>query len=295
LAGDYFVFLDMYTSVQRGVIIVWFAVIASWMQTICLHALPWAIQQVLAEDPSELDVVAFGIEMSTRYVVFVAMFLLEVLLLWLTLGHWLFDKSVVTTLSSAAFRFVAVLAVAAYGILVEAPRRQTASLSSDSVSTWPENRTIRFSGDSPSAISANSEVTPLCKADLTSWGTTIDIGMGVGGGPESTSCSTAYGLSASNPSVFRALWEDLRKLLLPFEILLVACLIAVLRNALHVVRISYPTWAQYGVLVCALGVLVAALWLTREVFGEKTSSPPTTTRKSFTDTSKSRFEMVQRV
>jgi hypothetical protein len=294
LAGDYFVYMDMYTSVQRGVIIVWFAVIASWIQTICLHALPWAIQQVLAEDPSELDIFAFGVEMSTRYLVFVAMFLLEVLLLWLTLGHWLFDGGVVKVLSSAAFRFAVVLAVVAYGILVEAPRRQASSSSSDSVSTWPENRTIQFSGDSPSAISANSEVTPLCKADFTSWGTTIDIGMGVGRGSDSTSRSTAGALSATNLSVFGALWEDLRKLLLPFEILLVACLIAVLRNALHVVRISHPTWAQCGVLVCALGVLVAALWFTREARGEKTWSS-TTTRKLFTDTNKSRFEMVQRV
>ena len=297
ITGMYLVHMERYTAIQRAVILMWFATLASLTQSVTLHAMPWAWQE-LSSPRETAPVVPFVIEISTRYVIFFFMFLLELLIVWLALGHGLFQVAWVQALASWPFRLLVVGAVVAYGCSIEAPRRQvaagedTSTLGSGSAA-WPENQSIFLA--SGSASQAVSEVTPLRKADLMSWGTTIDMAID---GSVGTPPSRQAALTTSS-SLYRDLWQDLLRLVFPLEILLVACMIAVLRNAVHMVWISHATWIQYFVLLCALGLVLFAFWLAREAAysGEQTGWTKRTDHELM-DTPGSfrmppKFEMVQ--
>ena len=260
MAGHYLVHVEQYTNVQRAVILTWFAIVASCGQTIALHALPMALQQAFVLETPTADVMAFVVEVVTRYVVFFVMFLLEIVLVWLTLGHGFFQQGIVDICASWAFRLFVLAAVVAYGWFVEGARMagdDNSTLPSRASSSWPDNQTILMTDGA-------SEATPLRKADALSWGTTIDLAIG--------NNAPAASESAALVSIYGALLQDLRKLILPWEILLVACMLAVLRNALHVVWISHATVLQGCVLACAMGLLVLTFYFYHEVCCEQTWS-----------------------
>jgi hypothetical protein len=308
VTGHYWLRMDAYTTIQRAVILLWFATLASLTQTIALHAVPWT-WEVLSSTHEPPPFMVLILEVSTRYVVFFALFLLEVLHVWLVLGHGFFQEGWISFLASWPIRIFVVAAIAAYGWYIEVPRRQqgpgeggqdeVSSWTTTGGTPWPENQSIVMTNSSnagaPSPSSA-SEVTPLRKADLLSWGTTIDLAAGHGSRGASTTTSMAS-------SVYQALWEDLVRLVFPLEILFVACMVAVLRTSLHLVWISHATWIQYGMLMCTLGLVLAAFWLAREVcFGTKGSSgnrqPQVGERATFSDVPSAtneapKFEMVQ--
>eukprot|EP00977_Amphora_coffeiformis_P024794 scaffold17205_cov186-Amphora_coffeaeformis.AAC.11 len=263
MAGHYLVHLEQYTNVQRAVILSWFAIVASCAQTIVLHALPMALQQAFVLETPTLDVLAFVGQVSARYAVFFFMFLLEIVLVWLTLGHGFFNQAVVDICASWIFRILALVAIVAYAWCIECPRSSHmmecddhSTLPSRASSSWTENQTIVLSDGA-------SEVTPLRKADAMSWGTTIDLAMGNNNNAASSTASV---------SIYGALVQDLRRLILPWEILLVACMLAVLRNALHVVWISHATVLQGCVLACAMGLLVLIFYFSHEACCEQTWS-----------------------
>lgn len=287
IASHFFVYLDHYTTVQRAVILIWFAGVASLGQTLALHAIPWTLQQAMTTTQEPADFIVFCVEMATRVVVLFAMFLMEILLVWLTFGHALLSPFFVGICANWFFRFLVVAALVVYGVWVEGPRREAQYTAVDETSTltsssWPENRSILLQA---------SEATPLRKADLMSWGTTIDLAMG-----EPVEGTT----TPSSTSVLGALLEDMSRLILPLEILFVACMLAVLRNALHVVWISHATWIQCSVLVCALGLLLVAFWFTHEACCENTWDTTSSRNRTRGDSSttaslrmRPKFEMVQ--
>jgi len=259
ISGHYLVHVEQYTNIQRAVILLWFAIVASCTQTIVLHALPMALQQAFVLETPTVDVMSFVVQVATRYVVFCAMFLLEIVLVWLTLGHAFFQQGFVNICASWIFRIIVMVAIIAYAWCVEFPRGRvmeddhSALSSSRRSSSWTENQTIVLSDGA-------SEVTPLRKADAMSWGTTIDLAMSNNNATSSTVSVSIYG----------ALVQDMRKLILPWEILLVACMLAVLRNALHVVWVSHATVLQGCVLACAMGLLLLMFYFSREACCEQT-------------------------
>ena len=297
LAGDYVVYLERYTTLQRAIILIWFATVASLGQTISLHALPWAVQQAMATTNREpVDVIVFVMDMATRFVILGIMSLMEILLAWLSLGHALFSPVVAGICANWFFRLLVVGLCLAYGIWVEYPRRDAQDATVDEMTTltsaeslWPENQSIALSS------SEASESTPLRKSDLVSWGTAIDLALGAGEPGDGTTASLSR---TSTP--LGSLYQDLSRLILPLEILFVACMMAVLRNGLRVVWISHPTWIQISVLACVMGLLAVAFWFTHEACCEKTwADSSTKSRKNdeFWGTASLRvrpkFEMVQ--
>mgnify|MGYP005844947413 CR=1 FL=1 len=261
MAGHYLVHVEQYTNVQRSVILAWFAIVASCAQTIVLHALPTALQQAFLLETPTLDVMAFIGQVAARYLVFFVMYLLEIVLVWLTLGHGFFQQGVVDICASWIFRTLVLAAIVAYAWYIECPRsmeddHSTLPSSRSLSSSWTENQTILLSDGA-------SEVTPLRKADAMPWGTTIDLAIGHNNNAASSTASV---------SIYSVLVQELRKLILPWEILLVACMLAVLRNALHVVWISHATVLQGCVLACAMGILVLIFYFSREACCEQTWS-----------------------
>ena len=292
LAGQYLVEIERYASTQRAIILFWFATVASLVQTISLHALPWGLQQVTSPEPSG-SFLNFLAESGARCIVFFFMFLLEVLLIWLTFGRGIFRNGIVNFCSSILYRLLVLAAVVAYGWKIEGPRRSNyeesiadaSTLVSMSTSSWPENESVMLTHGA-------SEATPLRKADIMSWGTTIDLA--IWGGEERPFTNTLPD-AENHSSIYAALFQDLRKLLLPLEILFVACMLSVLRSALHVVWISHATWIQCGVLVCAICLLLVAFFFAHEVCCEQALAESDSTIISRIKSLRSlpKFEMVQ--
>ena len=106
-----------------------------------------------------------------------------------------------------------------------------------------------------------SEFTPLRKDEVPSVGTALDLNNY---GVESTSSPQTAPRKTVIADV-AALQHEFHQLLLPFEILVIASMVAVLRNSLHTVWNSQTTALQGAVLVCAFILVLLGAVFAKEI------------------------------
>merc|ERR1712226_1095089 len=101
---------------------------------------------------------------------------------------------------------------------------------------------------------------PLNKEQILSPGTTIDLNQYAGSEQDESVITSRKKTTntGQNDSASPLSWKDeFCQLFLPFEMLVIAAMVAILRNCLHTVLNSQATWLQYAVIVCVAIILVA--------------------------------------
>ena len=243
MTGDYFFHMSQYPVGQRAIILVWFSFLASVFHTFLLQAVPRFLVECRAQVPSITD---FVFHLICKFLVFFFVFMIEVLLVWLSLGRTLFSPPIVNAVSAIPFCLMVVVLALVHAVYFD---KQTQQPGNESVTVWrcdDQSTILSNAGASYQTSFATSECTPLRKEEILSHGTVIDLH-----GEDLTRSSLSSESRTSWREYFVALRKELYQIVLPFEILVVACMVTVLRSCLMTVWNSQATVFQCAVLVCA--------------------------------------------
>mmetsp|Transcript_16197 Transcript_16197/g.21189 ORF Transcript_16197/g.21189 Transcript_16197/m.21189 type:complete len:659 (+) Transcript_16197:95-2071(+) len=269
MTGDYFEHIGQYSVGQRTVVVVWFAFLGTVFQTFFLHAIPRFLVEVRAQVP---ELKSFCIYLITKGLVLFFVFSLEVLFAWLSVGPTLFSPALVNIFNTLPYCFFTVLLsmISAFYFDSNLP-----SDSTESVTVWrcPDEQSTLLSNAQKSFQSGVfSEVTPLYKDEILSHGTILDLDRGRG-------ARTTVSLASSTASHVQALRDEFQQLVLPFEVLIIASMVAVLRSCLDTVWHSQATLLQGSIFICAFILVLLGGVLVKDLTCEECCEP-SSSRKS---------------
>eukprot|EP00522_Entomoneis_paludosa_P006984 CAMPEP_0172444710 /NCGR_PEP_ID=MMETSP1065-20121228/4715_1 /TAXON_ID=265537 /ORGANISM="Amphiprora paludosa, Strain CCMP125" /LENGTH=709 /DNA_ID=CAMNT_0013195355 /DNA_START=80 /DNA_END=2209 /DNA_ORIENTATION=+ len=290
MTGYYFAALAQYTVAQRAVIVVWFAFLGSTFQTFFLHAIPRFLVEVRSLEP---DLRGFVVELVVKGVLLFLLYGMEVLMsciIWGPTGG-LLSRPLIGFFNSLLYCLVVVLAALAYGFYFDHEMQQEqcfvrATMGHENETVWRCSNTEQstlLSSNNNNTQGDISEFTPLNKEDILSSGTTLDVHRYDGGeDPSNPQAPSDMGTSVNastiptTTTISASEWSCLKEfhqLWLPFEMLIITAMVAVLRNCFHTVWNSQATLLQCAVFVCAAallmlgGVLVKDLTCCEECYG----------------------------
>lgn len=276
IAGEYFIQLPNYTVEQRAIVVVWFAFVGCFLQTFFLHAIPRILVESRAVEPNLYGYVLYIV---TKGVVIFLLFGIEVLFSWVTMGSLLFSVSIVACCKSPLLWVSTVVSslIFVYHFDGQAVYPTT---DNESITVWrcgDEESTLM--SVSKATASEASEITPLNKEEVLSPGTTVDLyrnadyassnptvdGMtnpqdGLAGNEREAMSQTAK-TTNSRDSVLK----EIQQLMLPFEALVIVCMLAVLRNCVHTIWNSQATLLQCAVFACASALLLLGFILVKDL------------------------------
>ena len=263
MTGPYFLQIEQYPVAQRTVIVVWFAFLGTVFQSFFLHAIPRFLVEVRAVTP---DIQGFALYLALKGLIVFFMFLMEVLFVWLCLGDAFFSPHIIDRFNSLLFCMFTVILSVIYCYYYDShlPYNGTGT---ESVTVWEyssEQASLLSNSQAAKSFQSGSisEVTPLNKEQILSPGTTIDLNHGRQG-------STATPSPSRVPDAPLSVRDEFQRLVLPFEILVIASMVAVLRNCLHTVWNSQATFFQGSILVCACVLLIIAALLLKDLACEE--------------------------
>ena len=224
LSGTYLIQIEKYHVQQRAVIVLWIAFLGSFLQSLFLHAVPHAMAEAPI-DASDLKTIAkqFGRRMLALF----GLFVLETLLSWVAIGHTLFDPGMIGFLSSWIFCWVALISVVLHVCVFE-PRMTPLR---------DEHSTLLTADEESTTL---SEVSPLREEETMLTGSSptaalmhIDLGREGRQGYRTIDANSEHSVVSRSP-YYVSLKDEILKLLLPFELLVVACMVAILHNCIPV-------------------------------------------------------------
>jgi chemotaxis protein histidine kinase CheA len=250
--GKFVIKMNYYDWGQRAAIVAWFAILAAFIQTTCLHVVPLISSDRLVAHA----VVRHGL---VRLTMLFCLFGIEFLLAWVTFGPWLQIAS--GPLGFWVYRLVAMVLLAAH--LYMYPER--ASGGSSMFQDEDESLDVTSSlGDESLDFSVSgkaSEFTPLTGAS-TSKSSSSDSSRASSGataiafelmdlGPLARGKCGNSSVQTRSPRL-ENFHSELHKLRLPFEVLLVACSVKVIIDC-------FPISWQSTVIICSLWYLLMAV------------------------------------
>ncbi|KAL7559132.1 hypothetical protein ACA910_010213 [Epithemia clementina (nom. ined.)] len=261
MTGDYFYQMQHYDVAQRANIVVWFAFLGGVFQTFLLHAVPRFLEESRASTP---DLEGYIFHLITKFLMLFAIFAIEVLLVWLTLGKTLFLPSVVNVLNTLVLILLPVVTALLHAFLFDGQQAHN-YYESESVTVWrydDQSTVVCKSGVLSQSSQIVSECTPLRKDEILSVRTIVDMHVADNA---SRSSMTGENSTMGRHRYIAALQKDLYQVVLPFEVLVIASMVAVLRNCLLTVWNSQSTALQCAVLVCASVLLIMGALLVRDL------------------------------
>jgi chemotaxis protein histidine kinase CheA len=227
----------------RGGVILCFALTGGLLQTLSLHMLPNAIMRL---DHSWTIVLHF----VRRMLVLPVLFSLEILFVCVVLGGKVFAQHHVSRIMVAMLWMCLALSVTMHIALLEIPRLQQPRME-------PYSSRV-FDKSSQFSKATNQEQEPSEMDSLLS--------------PEGPPKRTLFSLQPK--PWFSQLWEDIQSLQLPLEVLILACLSAVIFHSTCSTRLLWPAskalmissrleWllpVAMGILVALLGLCIISVW-----------------------------------
>lgn len=242
--SDYLLHLDEYDVPKRAVIVVWFAYLAAGLQTILLHTIPHFMAEYPIGDRDTAGEIAvqFFLHMFTL----MAFFIMELLIVWLTVRDVVLTEQNVQTLSTWGFYFYFILMLTTHIVVFE-PRGVSSGNRVD------EQSTVLMSDDDDDDDSlAFTETSPL-HGEASSSSPTEDMPLIYFRNSQRPQSIGSSARTAS-PYTMNTYWEFV-KLAAVFEILLIVCAVCVLRNGIAL------TWTHSVVRAGAFAGMFAALFL----------------------------------
>jgi len=267
MTTPYWLMLDRYTVSQRAIILVWCGFLGSTFQSFFLRALPQFMVEARAAF-AHTHLLVFVWDLTVHGTVLFFLFILEVLLAYIVLGSWLFNPRALGFFNSLLYCLATVILSLVHVFYYDEHRQQQQQRTTVSSSSSSSNASVTvWQAEQPSAqLMANhksnqyssvggdgdelSEFTPLNKEQILSPGTTLDLNQLGGTNSSEQSANSAAG---RNPTTLQS---EFARLLLPFEVLLIAAMVAVMRNSFFTLWHSQATWLQAGVFACIAALLV---------------------------------------
>ena len=270
--SDYLLHLDEYDVPKRAVIVVWFAYLAAGLQTILLHTIP----HCMAEYPIDRDTVGdIAVQFFLNLFALMAFFIMELLLVWLTVRDVVLTEQNVQTLSTWGFYFYFLLMLTTHLVVFE-PRGVSSGIRVDEQSTVLMSEDDDDNDDDSLAV---TETSPL-RGEASSSSPTEDMPIIFflnSRHPRSIGGSSAR---TSSPYTMNTNWE-FAKLTAVFEVLLIVCAICVLRNGMaltwtHFAARTAAFFGMFAVLfsICALTLFLLRFKRTRHQGDWLAASPP---------------------
>jgi hypothetical protein len=256
IVGNEFQTIHLYDIRQSGAVISRFVLLASFLQALCLQALP----HMESEWPLErTDISPIVKNFGRRFVALSALFAIEVLLAWLSVKSWLFTPESVAFFGSTLFRMASLVAMVMESVCfgpreaVDSSDGQSTVLSEDDSSTAFISEATPLTMASVSIQTGESPTDALMQIDLSPEGRHNYATLEMRSVYTSSSASSPYSIS---------LKEELLRLEIPFDVLILACVAIVFRNALAIASLDATFMGAYLVIrsVLLVGFVVWAIY-----------------------------------
>jgi hypothetical protein len=256
IVGNEFQNIHLYDIRQSGAVISRFVLMASCLQALILQALP----HIESEWPLErTDISPILKNFGRRFVALSALFTIEVLLAWLSVKSWLFTTESVAFYGSSLFRVASLMAMVMERVcfgpreVVDSSDGQSTVLTEDDSSTAFISEATPLTMANVSILTGESPTDALVHIDLSPEGRRNYAALEMQSVYSSSSASSPYSIS---------LKEELLWLEIPFDVLILACVAIVFRNALAIASLNATFMGGYLVIrsVLLVGFVVWTIY-----------------------------------
>jgi hypothetical protein len=282
IVGNEFQTIHLYDIRQSGAVISRFILLASFLQALFLQALP----HIESEWPLErTDTSPIIKNFGRRLVAISALFAIEVLLAWLSMRNWLFTPDVIAFCGSTLFRAASLVAMFMESGCFGPREALDSSDGQSTVLTEDDSSTAFFSEATPltmaniSIQTGESPTDALMQIDLSPEGRRNYAALEMQFMYTSSSASSPYSISMK---------EELLRLEVPFDALILACAAIVFRNALAIASLDATFMGTFLVIrsVLLVAFVVWAIYLNKNGASWPWQSPLPVSMISTTDAMK---------
>jgi len=253
ITGKDFGNIALYETWQCGAVVIRFVVLASFLQGVLLHALPHAVSEWPLD---RSDVKQIAKNFGRRLVTLAALFAVEVLLAWLVVEKWLFSAGTVSFCGSALFRLLAltfmVMDVVCFGPHVA----QDVSDGQSTVLTDADDASVIRSETSWLIVADESIKTSESPTEAL---VSIDLSSRGRHSYDAVETESTYTSSSTSPYSV-SIQEELCRLALPFDALVLCCMLVVFRNAMSVASVD-SAYLVRCLAVVSLVLVTVAGWM----------------------------------